>query len=391
MQAVAADPADKGYTQVTALTLLMQHGADDDFLSEVSRTGASENLRITAFESLIVRQHRPTIERALARLLNDERELRRGEVPMPDQTPLDWMAKIRADFALPRLIALRERTLRLELSTVTQLVSNTIGAINRRELVGVIRQQLNVTPPNWQRWQLTQALEQERTAAIEEGQRTPFDEVVKKLKGATSLNRLKVFCEGKTDIPLFDGLIGQAGEVPQIVFGDVGGWPGLLDKEPDFLLLGSKAVIIVMDGDGGRQFSRSDRPLKKVAEEEQSRLARHGIELHVLRRYGIENYFPRGAVERVLGMDLSAYFPVPEHVGFTEHLSRDNKGLWYRFRRWAAAKLDLKMPQPRQPLYSKSLNSEIAEFIVLDRDLAGTDLLDLVQLIAARARELQEG
>lgn len=390
MQAVAADPADKGYTQVTALTLLMQHGADDDFLSEVSHAGASENVSTTAFEGLIGRQHRPTIERALARLLNDERELRRGEVPMPDQTPLDWMAKIRADFALPRLIALRERTLRLELSTVTQLVSNTIGAINRRQLVRVIRQQLNVTPPNWQRWQLTQALEQERTATIEEGQRTPFDEVVKKLKGATSLNRLKVFCEGKTDIPVFDALIGQVGEVPEIVFGDVGGWPGLLDKEPDFLLLGSKAVIIVMDGDGGRQFSRSDRPLTETAEEEQSRLARHGIELHVLRRYGIENYFPRAAVEGVLGIDLSAYFPVPEHVGFTEHLSRDNKGLWYRFRRWAAAKLDLKMPQPRQPLYSKSRNSEVAQFIVLDRDLAGTDLFELVQLIAARAQELQE-
>jgi len=390
IQAVAADAADKGYAQVTALTLLMQHGANDDFLSDVSRIGASENLRTAAFEGLIGRQHRSTIERSLARLLNDEQELRRGEVPMPNQTPLDWMAKIRADFALPRLIALRERALRLELSTVTQLVSNTIGAINRRELVRIIRQQLNVTPPNWQRWQLTQALEQERTATIEEGQRTPFDEVVKKLNGATSLNRLKVFCEGKTDIPVFDGLIGQAGEVPEIVFGDVGGWPGLLNKEPDFLLLGSKAVIIVMDGDGGRQFSRSDRPLTEAAEEEQSRLARHGIELHVLRRYGIENYFPRAAVEGVLGIDLAAYYPVPEHVGFTEHVSRDNKGLWYRFRRWAAAKLDLKMPQTRQPLYSKSRNGEVTQFIVLDRDLAGTDLFELVQLIAARARELQE-
>jgi hypothetical protein len=119
-------------------------------------------------------------------------------------------------------------------------------------------------------------------------------------------------------------------------------------------------------------------------------LARHGIELHVLRRYGIENYFPRAAVEGVLGIDLSAYFPVPEHVGFTEHLSRDNKGLRYRFRRWAAAKLDLKMPQPRQPLYSKSRNREVAQFIVLDRDLAGTDLFELVQLIAAWAQELQE-
>ena len=390
IQAVAANPADKGYTQVTALSLLMEHGVDDDFLSEVYRNGASENLRTTAFEGLIGRQHRPTIERSLARLLNDEQELRRGEIPMPYQTPLDWMAKIRADFAIPRLIALRERALRLELWTVTQLVSNTIGVINRRELVRVIREQLNIAPPNWRRWQLTQALEQERTATIEEGQRTPFDEVIKKLKGATSLNRLKVFCEGKTDLPVFDELIGQVGEVPEIIFGDVGGWPGLLDKDPDFLLLGSKAVIIVMDGDGGRLFSKSGQPLTDTAQKEYRRLARHGIELHVLRRYGIENYFPRDAVERVLGVDLSAYFPVPDHVPFTEHLSRDNKGLWYRFRQWAASKLDLKMPQPRQPLYSKSHNSEVAQFIILERDLAGTDLFEVVQLVAARARELQQ-
>ena len=32
---------------------------------------------------------------------------------MPDRTPLDWITKIRADFALPRLIELRERALAL--------------------------------------------------------------------------------------------------------------------------------------------------------------------------------------------------------------------------------------------------------------------------------------
>jgi len=389
MRAVALDPADKGYAQVTALNMVMHYGADNDFLVQLSRTGASETVRSTAFEGLISRQHRPTIERSVARLLNDEQELRRGEVPMPNQTPLDWIAKIRADFALPRLIELRERALRLELSTVTQLLSNTIGTINRPELVRVIRQQLNVTPPNWHRWQLSQAVEQERTAAIEEGQHTPFDEVIKKLKGATSLNRLKVMCEGSTDIPVFDELVSQAGEVPEIVFGDVGGWSGLRNKDPDFLLLGSKAVIVVMDGDEGRRLSSPDQPLTDAAQEEQKRLANHGIEVHVLRRYGIENYFPQAAVERVLGMDLSGYFPVPEHIPFTEHLSQDKKGLWYRFRRWAASKLDLKMPQPRQPLYSKSRNRDVANFIALNTDLRGTDLFELINLIANRARDLQ--
>jgi hypothetical protein len=392
MRAVVRDPAnkDKEYVQVTALNLLMQHSVDDDFVSQVYRDGTSTSLRSAAFEGLISRQHRPTIERSLGRLLNDELELRRGEVPMPNQTPLDWIAKIRADFALPKLIELRAQALRLQLATVTQLLSNTIGAINRRELVRVIRQQLDVTPPNWHRWQMSQAIEQERTATIEEAQRTPFDSVIKKLKGATSLNRLKVFCEGANDIPVFDELVAQAGEAPEIIFGDVGGWPGLRNKDPEFLLLGSRAVIVIMDGDQGRELSKQDRPLTDVAQEQENRLARHGIDLYILRRYGIENYLPRQAVERVLGVDLSAYFPVPDHVPFTEQLSEDNKGLRYRLRRWMALKLDLKMPQPRRPLYSKAQNRDVAKLINLEADLAGTDLFQIVQSIVQRARELQE-
>lgn len=390
LRAVVSGLGDKGHVQITALDLMTQHGAADDFLSEIARNGASEPLRRRAFEGLIGRQHRPTIERSLARLLGDEKELRRGEVLMPDQTPLDWIAKISADFALPRLIELRGRALRMELSTVTQLLSNTIGKIDRRELVRVIREQMNITPASWRRWQMSQALEQERTAGIEEGQRTPFDEVVKKLKGATSLNRLLVMCEGSTDIPVFDELVGQVGEVPLIVFGDVGGWPGLRNKDPNFLLLGSKAVIVVMDGDEGRNLSKPDRPLTDEAQNQEKRLARHGIVLHVLRRYGIENYFPQRSVERVLGMDLAAYFPVPEHVPFTEHLSQDSKGPWYRFRRWVASKLDLKLPQPRQPLYSKSRNRDVAKLITLDGDVGGTDLFEIVHAIARRARELQQ-
>ena len=99
--------------------------------------------------------------------------------------------------------------------------------------------------------------------------------------------------------------------------------------------------------------------------------------------------FPKAAVERVLGMDLAPYFPIPEHIPVTEHFSLDNKGLWYRFRRWAARKLDLKMPQPKQPLYSKSRNRDVARFIALNPDLRGTDLFELINLIAKRARDLK--
>jgi len=388
LRTVVVDRADKGYTQVSALNLLARHGADDDFVAGISRDGASDQLKTSAFETLLDRQHRPTIERSLTRLADDQ-ALRQGEVPMPNQTPLDWIAKIRADFALPRLIELRERALRLELSSVTQLLSNTIGKINRRELVRVIRRQMNVTPPTWQRWQQSQLIEQERTAVIEEGQQTPFDEVLKKLKGATSLNRLLVMCEGPTDIPVFQDLIGQVGEVPEIMFDHVGGWSGLRQKDPNLLLLVSKAVIVVMDGDEGRKLTKRKRPLTDMARDQQRRLARCGIDLCVLQRYGIENYFPKGAIERVLGMDLSAFFPVPEETPLTEHLSLDNKGLWYRFRQWVAHKLDLKMPPPRRALYTKSQNQAVAKLMVLNADLVGTDLYEIVNSIARRARDLR--
>jgi hypothetical protein len=390
LQAVVTDPADKGHAQVTALQLLAQHGADDQFFAGLVNVGANEQLKQSAFNLLLERRHRPTIEQALGRLLKDEQALKRGEVPMPYESPLDWIAKIQADFALPKLINLRERAMRLELSSVTQLLSNTIGKINRRELVKVIREQLDIAPVAWRRWQLTQAVEQERVAGIEEGQRTPFDEVIKRLKGATSINRLLVMCEGSTDIPVFKELVGQSGEIPEIVYDDVGGWPGLRNKDPEFLLLGSKAVIVVMDGDEGRNLSRQDRPLTRIARKQQARLAAHGIELRVLQRYGIENYFPRAAVERVVQKDLSAYYPVPDDVPFIEHVSRDAKGLWYRFRRWISPKLDFQRPQPRESLYQKRRNREVAQLIRLEQDLAGTDLLEIIQSIADRARELQQ-
>ena len=42
LRAVVYDPADRGYTQITALNLVIQHTADDDFVSGVARKGASE-------------------------------------------------------------------------------------------------------------------------------------------------------------------------------------------------------------------------------------------------------------------------------------------------------------------------------------------------------------
>lgn len=42
-----------------------------------------------------------------------------------------------------------------------------------------------------------------------------------------------------------------------MIVGDVAGWPGLRNKDPGFLLLGSKAVIVIMDGDQGRELLKA--------------------------------------------------------------------------------------------------------------------------------------
>jgi hypothetical protein len=112
------------------------------------------------------------------------------------------------------------------------------------------------------------------------------------------------------------------------------------------------------------------------------------IQLHVLERYGIENYFPRAVLEAVVKRDLASFFPVPHHISTIAHLSVDRKGLWYRLRLCAAEIFSLKRPNPRQPLFAKSRNAEVAPHLVLDRDLGGTDLHAVMHLIADRTKEV---
>jgi hypothetical protein len=54
------------------------------------------------------------------------------------------------------------------------------------------------------------------------------------------------------------------------------------------------------------------------------------VKLEVLEKYGIENYFPRSAMESILGGDLSRYYPIPDHVGLSAQMSYRDGSLWYR-------------------------------------------------------------
>jgi hypothetical protein len=190
----------------------------------------------------------------------------------------------------------------------------------------------------------------------------PFDAVLRMLRGSTSADKLLVVCEGPTDEPVVRGLLAQVADIPEVLFDFVGGWPALVNKDPHAFLRGAKEAIVIMDADNGRKLNKADRPYTQQAREQERRLRAAGVELRVLLRYGIENYFPRHALEAVLQRDLASYLPVPETEAVTDHL----------------------------PFYSKGRNADVASNIDLERDLAGSDLHAIIHEIAERARRLAQ-
>ena len=253
----------------------------------------------------------------------------------------------------------------------TMIVTGALAQINRPETVRVIRRQLDAAPVGWRHFLQASAIEIEQAARIEQAQRTPFDAVLRKLRGATSADKLMVVCEGPTDVPVFRALLAQVPEVPDVVVDWVGGWGGLVNKDPNIFLLGAKEAIVIMDGDDGRKLDLEPPPLTDLAREQTARLRAVGVELRVLERFGIENYFPREAVEKVLQRDLSAYLPLPANISITKRLSVTENGVDRSF-------------------YTKNRNGDVVAHINLDRDLAGTDLRTIIQQIAESARRLIE-
>jgi hypothetical protein len=184
-------------------------------------------------------------------------------------------------------------------------------------------------------------------------------------------HKLQVVCEGPTDNPVFRALLAQIPDVPEVIFDYVGGWCRLAHKDPNILLKGAKEAIVVMDGDIGRKLDIQPPPLTDLARQQTARLRAAGVELRILQRYGIENYFPRDAVEKVLQRDLSLLPPLTPDVSITEGLYDTENGV-------------------RRPFCSKKRNGEVVANIDLERDLADTDLRTIIHEIAETARRLLE-
>ena len=105
--------------------------------------------------------------------------------------------------------------------------------------------------------------------------------------------------------------------------------------------------------------------------------------------FGIENYFPQGVLEKVLGIDLSTYFPIPDHVFVIDQLSKSRTSWKYKLRKFIAKQLGFPKPSPKEPLYSKKRNTDAAAHLNL-QDLQGTDLYKIVYDISETAKRLMD-
>jgi hypothetical protein len=386
LRRIGANTAENTTTRSDALHILAAQNEPNEFFAALIND-ISPVISGQAFVTLIGRQDRPTIERELSRLLNDDQRLRAGEANFPDDSPLTWIGQIRSSFAWEKLVSLRERALRLELDRVCSLITGCLAQIDRSATATLIRSQLNAALPAWRHHLQAQAIEQERTSRIEHAQRSPFDVVLRKIRGSTSADKLVLVCEGPSDVPVFQALLAQVADVPEVQFAFVGGWPALVNKDPNEFFRGAKDAIVVMDGDNGREFQRGKRPLSKMARQQEKRLREAGVELRVLQRHGIENYFSCAALESVLKRDLSSYFPIPLHESVVDHLSIGATSYWYHIRRFVARTFRLKPPKPTQPFYFKDRNGEVVKHMSLETDLAGTDLHAIIHEIGAKARD----
>jgi hypothetical protein len=183
--------------------------------------------------------------------------------------------------------------------------------------------------------------------------------------------RIKVWCEGSTDRPIFRKLFTEIGETEIADTLDfVGGWANLLsEQEPGRWLDGCRSAVIIMDGDEGRKLTKAKRPLTQQAKDLDRRFAKHPLKLQILERYGIENYLPQLAYEAVLGRNLSGYFPIPDAKKIEEHF-REPQPFWQRL-------LNGLRPRKLPSFYQKRLNEQVAAHLTM-ADITGTDLAGII-------------
>lgn len=333
---------------------------DPEALLRVAATLPPE-LRQNADDFLVDAQHRGTIERRLQHLLNDPTALASGEVDIHVNNPLNFVGKIREPEVWDTLVRLRRLALQRGLDKVTGLFTNTLAAIDMMRAAHVIGRQIDDAPVEWRPYLRRRALEMERDATIRVAQGVAFDGVLRRLENATTLNRFKIWAEGPTDCPPIEELVHKlaGSDNLNIVVQQLGGWGTILSSQwtPEHLGDGCHDFAILLDGDRAYDYTRPGLVERADARALLTRLRRDRIEVKVLDRYGIENYFSQHAFQAVLGRDLSALFP-----------------------------LDARRPVSAQiPGYNKNMNAQLARVTTL-ADIVGTDLREFLERVARLAR-----
>ncbi len=103
-----------------------------------------------------------------------------------------------------------------------------------------------------------------------------------------------------------------------------------------------------------------------------------------------QDYFPKSAMEGVLGRDLTPFFPLAEDISVFDQMSEEFRPWIFRLKKVLARVFRLAAPSTKRSLYSKSRNRDVAERMSLAGDLDRTDLYEIIQHISSRALELQD-
>jgi hypothetical protein len=144
---------------------------------------------------------------------------------------------------------------------------------------------------------------------------TEFQKVVAKLPQKSTEKLLKIWCEGVRDLPALRAFVAKAiGQRDDVVLQSIGGWGelGNVDWPLERLWDGCLDVVVIADGDNGRDWTRPERPLSEPGRSLMKRLNAVGVTGFILTRYGIEDYFSKAAVEALLGPAVAQSFPLAD-------------------------------------------------------------------------------
>jgi len=311
-----------------AARVLSQTSCSPEILLTARKEVRGSQIEAIFLDALTDRQHLPTIFERLNRLPNDDEQLSAFELPFPAESELQWIGKIRASQAWNMLAKLRQRFLRLALPNLAGVVTSTLAAIDKARLIDLMGEQLADTPEAWREYTNARMAEYERELRFEQAASISFEEVLARLADANSDYRVKLLCEGPTDRPAYRSLLDCKG-LDAVAIHWVDGWDNVLSQHFDIdpFLQGFQYVVLVLDGDNGRDLSLPERPIKPKVQLVIEKLESVGVPVRVLIRYGIENYFSQTALQKVLGRDLNGSFPLDETLPVSDQIGGYNKNL----------------------------------------------------------------